>query len=107
MFKHSMTIPQFLEFEKLKKQENTQQKKYSLYTAIIGSGLCFLKTLTEQLGYSYLSYQFLLLSKGFFWLLISISTFNGIEKTCNKKTQKAGICQLVGNGISIFLMIKA
>ncbi|WP_158001008.1 hypothetical protein [Clostridium botulinum] len=54
-----------------------------------------------------MSYQFLLLSKGFFWLLISISTFNGIEKTCNKKTQKAGICQLVGNGISIFLMIKA
>lgn len=106
MFNYSMTIPQFMEYQRLK-EKSPKFSEFDLYTAIIGSILCFGKTLSQQLGYYKIASACLLLSKSFFWFLIVIALIKGIEKTCNSKTRKTGIYQLIGTGISIFIIIKA
>lgn len=104
MLKFHMTIPQFMEYERLK-EKSPKFTEFDLYTAIIGSALCLGKELSKQLGYYKLAMTFLMLSKDFFWILIIISLIKGIEKTCYQNTRKAGIGQLIGSGISIALML--
>jgi len=100
-----MTITQFLEYERLKKLKPSMSEA-DLYTAITGSFLCLGKTLFSQIGFVNLAQVFLNCSSTFFWILILINIYKGIENAHNPKTRIAGISQLVGSGIGTILKLR-
>ena len=105
LLKYSMTIPQYLEYERLKR-ENPSMSEKDLFIAITGSVLCLGKTLFSQFGLVDIAKVFMNCSKTFFWILIIVSVFKGIEKTHKSKTRFAGITQLIGSGISTLFMLR-
>ena len=103
--KYELTKDQQEQYLKLKSDKPKMSELDKLIT--ITGGLIFLgKTITSHLGYENITKIFMNLSQTFFWIIIIISVIKGIKKNFNCKTRFAGITQIVGSGISAFLMLR-
>ena len=87
------------------KKEKPKMSELDLFTTVTGTALFIGKILFQHLGYIEISTIFMSLSKTFFWIIIVTSVIKGIKKNFNSKTRKEGIGQLIGSGISAFLML--
>lgn len=98
-----MTIPEFLELQRYKKDNkiNFKKEQFKLIVSVIGSCLCLGKTISTKLKLNSLIFTFCVANKIFFWFIILCGLLKGLDRISIDR--KKGIVQIISSLATIIL----